>query len=78
MTDAELERKMPSIRWREPLPVSVTEDPTDPDSPVIASGYLCRYCLAHHGLLAMEVSRLPQTLEQFREHLKQEHKIILE
>lgn len=64
MTEAELEQTFPEIPWREPLPV------TTPG----ASGLACRFCIALYGLKGSNVGRLPQTAEEFAEHMEALHR----
>ena len=61
----EVERRFPSIPWREPLPVKLLD--------ASASGLACRICIAVRGLHGSEVGALAKTREEFDEHMKQEH-----
>lgn len=59
MTDAELERAMPYVQWRKPVPLD--------------AGLACKYCISHYGLEALEPGRLSKTPEQFAAHLELTH-----
>ncbi len=64
LTEAELEQRFPAIPWRESLPICTTAG---------ESGLACRLCVAMYGLHARDVSRLPQTREEFDAHLALMH-----
>jgi len=59
-TEKELEESFPAIAWREPLPVTI---------PGIGSGLACRLCIAMYGLAGKNVKQLPQTSQEFDEHM---------
>lgn len=63
MTEDDLERTYPFIRWREPIRVNTPE----------AHGLACRYCIALDGLSAEDVANLPQTSSELRAHLAVVH-----
>lgn len=63
MSEADLRGRFPTIPWREPLRV-VTAD---------AEGLACRFCVALYGLAGGDVTRLPQTREEFDAHMGSFH-----
>ncbi len=64
MTEAELRRSYPEIKWDEPLPVTV---------PGVGRGLACRICIALQGLTGRDVPSLPQDARGFAEHLASAH-----
>lgn len=63
MSEEELDSAYPSIKWREPLPVTCGD----------STGLACRICIADKGLKGRDVDDLPKTAEEFQQHLKAEH-----
>jgi hypothetical protein len=61
--DLALMRGYPSIPWLTGLPVHVNRD----------TGIACRLCAARYGLDARNVSALPQSEAELREHLRSFH-----
>lgn len=59
-----LQARYPEIPWNEPLPVTV---------PGVGAGLACRICIAQFGLQGRDAGRLPQTTEQFDEHMALMH-----
>jgi hypothetical protein len=58
--DAKMESAYPSIPWREPIHISVTNG---------IDGWGCRLCIARRGFKAAEAKRLLfQTLLEFQAH----------
>ena len=58
-----LEREQPWIDWREPLPCITGR----------ASGLACRFCIATISLKARDVAKLPQTFDEFAQHMREAH-----
>jgi hypothetical protein len=61
--ERQLEKRYPWIEWRRPLPVASPQ----------GQGFACRFCVARHGLKASEIPALPQTLQEFHQHMKSYH-----
>jgi len=62
--ERELELLYPWIDWREPVQINTTSG---------SSGLGCRFCTALRGLKGSEVLKLPQTPEEFENHMKTVH-----
>ncbi len=60
--ERELVLSMPAIEWTEPLPTQTLDG---------KSGLACRFCIAIVGLKGRDVSKLPQTREEFDRHMKE-------
>lgn len=59
--ESELKQRYPWIEW---------------DEPILVNGrFGCRYCIAQKGLNGRDVPRLPNSLKDFQEHLKEVHGI---
>jgi hypothetical protein len=58
---AELEHRWPAVEWSEPVPIQVASG---------ATGLGCRVCIANDGVKAKDVTKLPQTREQWDEHFR--------
>lgn len=65
-TDAEWERKLPEIKWRDPAPITSTDG---------ARGYACRFCLARYGIYGSKIAQLPKTRAEHEAHMTQYHPI---
>lgn len=59
-----LERDVPWIPWRTPVPITV---------PGLGRGLGCRVCVAAVGFHGLDVVGLPQTPEEFAEHFLEAH-----
>ncbi len=62
--EKQLEDRWPLIKWRQPIAVTVMGQDRH---------YVCRFCIALHGLHAKDVGRWPRTPELFHQHLREEH-----
>lgn len=58
-----LKLRYPLIEWRKPIVVATAD----------LSRYVCRICIANHGLKSEDVKNWPETRTAFDEHLKQTH-----
>lgn len=65
MTEIELQKRFPSIPWREALPVRLTNGGGE--------GLGCRLCIAMYGLHGSQVAALPHTKDEFDQHMKEKH-----
>src|SRR6266568_7510795 len=65
-SEAELIRRFPAIAWREPQHITTFSG---------FSGWACRICVARHGIYGYNVNSLPQTREEFEEHMRKEHPV---
>lgn len=65
MTDAELRKMFPEIKWDTPVRVQVVDEPPR---------FLCRYCIAKEGLKAREVQSRGGGYEDIVAHIESEHK----
>lgn len=65
-TVAELIQRWPAIDWLSPQPVATLSD---------GAGLACRICVARHSLQGPNVKHLPQTLEAFEAHMREEHSL---
>lgn len=64
MTEQELTMRFPDINWLSPLRVTV---------PGVGEGFACRFCVANYGLAGRDAAGLPQTIEEFDEHMAMFH-----
>jgi hypothetical protein len=60
MTEQELKDTFPSIAWDDPVEITV---------PGLGRGLGCRFCIAQYGLSGSDVQNLPQTQEEFEQHM---------
>ena len=60
-----LEDAFPSIHWREPMPMGTLKGGD--------FGLGCRVCIARHGIVGFNISKLPKTVPEFREHWQKYH-----
>lgn len=58
----ELERKYPTIPWREPIQISIRGGET---------GYACRVCIARAGLKASRFEA--KSYGSIKDHIREEH-----
>jgi hypothetical protein len=65
MNEHDLQIKYPSVPWREPIPVTLTDMKT--------KGLACRLCIALVGLKSSDVGLLPKTRAEFDAHMKEKH-----
>lgn len=63
-TEKQLMEKFEYIPWRQPVLIRV---------PNYASGLGCRICIAMKGLKGEQVKELPQSLEEFEKHMREQH-----
>lgn len=61
---AEIEKRFPAA-WREPQETRTLNGS--------GRGLACRICIGRFGLMGCNVSRLPQTPEEFNNHMKEHH-----
>lgn len=62
----QLERRLPQIKWREPLMVASIETPDE-------KHYACRVCIANSTLHGWMIPSLPTDPEDMRKHIESEH-----
>jgi hypothetical protein len=65
MTLLELESRYPLVSWREPQRVTLAGDGT--------AHYLCRVCVANHGLHRGDIPKLPTDPSTVRRHIEVAH-----
>lgn len=68
ISDAELRARYPEIPWGEPVQVHVLGKP--------AGRWVCRYCIATHGLTAARIDATPyafSTRLEARTHVQANH-----
>lgn len=62
ITEIECERRFPWIRWRDPEKITLLSGRSNE--------FLCRFCAAMYGFPANRFDDLPQSWEEFHQHME--------